>query len=347
MDGISARLDEKIPNAREAKGPIPTLQPQLPTPYTTASTKKMDELSVEMEGMEAEEVKQEIENEEGGATISKAELGKANNLIRMEYEDTEVWAQYKEELGRRMKEREQELEEKRLKSEAELTRRAEGLQAQLASVVKYPQRERMTDPDGYTLALDEEADYWKGKYLSLDDKFAELCARNEEMNRESMEKERATFGEFGKAMRKQRKEMEKEKEMPTGSPYEDQSGYKKEVEDMVPVAPPVTTKKAAKRQAKKAAAPAKTPTTSGATAIVVHGIPCQRPMADIIRDAKVTGMQGILGARWLLARARREGKNTSSVVIYTSFEFVRLGARIKFRGKWLPVELYDPDRRRE
>lgn len=285
-------------NAREADAPIPTLQPQLPTPYATPSTKKMDELLVEMEGLEAEEVKREIENEEGWVTFPKVELGKANSLIRKEYEDTEVWAQEKEELGRRMKEREQE-EEKRLKSEAELTRRVEGLQAQLASVVKYPRRERMTDPDGHILALDEEADYWKGKYLSLDDKFAELYARNEEMSRESMEKERAMFGEFGKAKRKQRKGKGKGKEKP---PYEDQSSYKKDVEDVVSVAPPPdTTKISAERHARKPAAPAKKHMRSGATAIVVHGVPCQRAMADVILDARVTGLQGVLAARWLLA----------------------------------------------
>jgi len=51
-------------------------------------------------------------------------------------------------------------------------------------------------------------------------------------------------------------------------------------------------------------------------AFVVHGIPCQRPMADTIQDVKKTGMRGIMGARWLMGGQRRARKTTSSVVIF-------------------------------
>ena len=48
-------------------------------------------------------------------------------------------------------------------------------------------------------------------------------------------------------------------------------------------------------------------------AIVVHGVPCQRSMAQVIQDA---GGKEIMGVRWLLEEKRRVGKVTSSVVIF-------------------------------
>jgi len=336
--------------AKVAKTSDPTLQPQLPTPDAAISTKKVDELSV---GVEVEEGK----SENGGVTISRAEsvrtdrehngdrevwaeersepaemgaegCSEVTELVRKQREfsaeRTELLAQLaeakkeKEELGRRMREKEQELDGKRLKLEAELTNMVEGLQAQLTAVVKYPSRERMTDPDGYILTLDEEADYWKEKYWSLGDRFAELCARNEKKGEKKGEK--------------------------------NERGKGRETKDI----PPVTKKPVAKRQAAKPAArppqaakPQLRTIKSGVTAIVVHGVPCRRPIADIIQDAKYTGLDGVLRARWLLGARRREGKSTSSVVIYTSFEFVKLGERIKFRGRWLPVDPYEPDRGKE
>ena len=302
-------------NAHKARVTKTPDQPQLPTPDATSSTKKVDELSVETPDaapstkevgglpVEMEELGVEVEGGDGWASAEKNRL--LTQLVEAKKE--------KEDLGRVMRTREQELEEKRLKSEAELTKVVEGLQAQLSAVVKYPSRERMTDPDGNVLALDEEADYWKEKYWNLDDKFAEICAKNE--------KKREQRGGKGKETK---------------------------------YIPPVTKKQAAQHQARKPAArsppaPKTQPKSigSGVTAIVVHGVHCQRPIAGIIQDAKYAGLEGVLGARWLLGQARREGKTTSSVVIYTSFEFVKLGDRIKFRGRWLPVNAYDPDRGRE
>ena len=113
--------------------------------------------------------------------------------------------------------------------------------------------------------------------------------------------------------------------------YEDLSEYEKEVEDVAPVTPPITKKQTTKRQVVPAKAekprPAKyKPTTKAidkerstdTKAFVVHGIPCQRPMADTIQDVRKAGIRGIIGARWLLGGQRRTGKATSSVVIFLS-----------------------------
>ncbi|KAF8427026.1 hypothetical protein EV426DRAFT_707267 [Tirmania nivea] len=90
--------------------------------------------------------------------------------------------------------------------------------------------------------------------------------------------------------------------------YEDLSGYEDEDEDEAPVvAPPTTKKQAAPRPAAKAGKsrpakipPQKTPPNDKLVkAVVIHGVPCQRPIADIIQDM---GVRGIMGARWLLGR---------------------------------------------
>jgi len=106
--------------------------------------------------------------------------------------------------------------------------------------------------------------------------------------------------------------------------YEDLSGYEDEDEAVV-AAPPATKKQAALRSAAKPAGkrsqPAKTtprsafPDDNGplVKAIVIHGVPYQRPMADTIQDV---GVKGIMGARWLLGGMRRLGKATSSVVVF-------------------------------
>ena len=69
-------------------------------------------------------------------------------------------------------------------------------------------------------------------------------------------------------------------------------------------------------------------------AFVVHGIPCQRPMADTIQDVRKTGVRGIVGARWLLGGQRRAGKTTSSVVIFLSIPIsfqVQAGMKVSQR----------------
>ncbi|KAF8430732.1 hypothetical protein BGX38DRAFT_1277770 [Terfezia claveryi] len=118
------------------------------------------------------------------------------------------------------------------------------------------------------------------------------------------------------------------------SPYKDLSDYEKEEDigkvgkDEAPVTPPVTKKQPVVHQmgsqvANPLAAKHKKPTKPvkveeeyfDPKAFVVHGILCQRPMADTMQDVRKTGMQGIIGARWLLGGHRRMGKTTSSVVI--------------------------------
>ena len=57
----------------------------------------------------------------------------------------------------------------------------EGKRKRQKSATKYPDRERMEDPDEYVLALDEEADYWQKRYWGLEDRFTDLCAIYEKM----------------------------------------------------------------------------------------------------------------------------------------------------------------------
>jgi len=135
--------------------------------------------------------------------------------------------------------------------------------------------------------------------------------------------------------------------------YEDLSGYEDEDEALV-AAPPATKKQAAPRSAAKPAGkrsqPAKTPPRSASPddngplvkAMVIHGVPCQRPIADTIQDV---GVKGIMGARWLLGGMRRLGKATSSVVVFFDRKLA-LGSHLKMRGRWLPIEAYDFDRGR-
>ena len=84
---------------------------------------------------------------------------------------------------------------------------------------------------------------------------------------------------------------------------------------------------------------------------MVHGIPCQQPMADTIQDVRKTGIRGIVGARWLLGGKRRASKTTSSVVIFLSIPIsfrVQGGqAGMKVTGRWLPIDAYDFERGRK
>ncbi|KAF8428404.1 hypothetical protein BGX38DRAFT_425686 [Terfezia claveryi] len=136
--------------------------------------------------------------------------------------------------------------------------------------------------------------------------------------------------------------------------YEDLSGYEGEDKDEAPVvAPPTTKKQAVPRPAAKAGKksrqvkipPQNTPPSnnSSAKAIVIHGVPCQRSMADIIQDM---GVRGILGARWLLGGNRRLGKATSSVVVFFDRKLA-IGSHLRMRGWWLPIEAYEFDRGRK
>ena len=140
--------------------------------------------------------------------------------------------------------------------------------------------------------------------------------------------------------------------------------YEKEVEDVAPVTPPITKSQTTKRQvvSAKAGKPQSVkykPTTKAidqersinTRAFVVHGIPCQRPMADTIQDVRKTGIRGIVGARWLLGGQRRAGKTTSSIVIFLSipisFQVQEGQAGMKVRGHWPPINAYDFDRGRK
>ena len=119
--------------------------------------------------------------------------------------------------------------------------------------------------------------------------------------------------------------------------YEDLSSYEEEDETLVPE-PPAKEKQAARRPAAKAekkSQPAKKPLRRPSPkndtlvkALVVHGIPCQRPLAELVQDV---GPGGIMGARWLLGGARRLGKTTSSVVIFFDKKLA-LGTHLKVKG---------------
>ncbi|KAF8428807.1 hypothetical protein EV426DRAFT_586136 [Tirmania nivea] len=133
--------------------------------------------------------------------------------------------------------------------------------------------------------------------------------------------------------------------------YEDLSGYEDEDEAPV-VAPPTTKKQAATRSAVRAGKnsrlvklppPTILPGDNRSKAIVIHGVPCQRPMADITEEI---GMRGIMGARWLLGGNRRLGKATSSVVVFFDRKLA-VGSHLKLRGRWLPIEAYDFERGRK
>jgi len=135
--------------------------------------------------------------------------------------------------------------------------------------------------------------------------------------------------------------------------YEDLPGYEDEDEALV-AAPPTTKKQAAPRQAARPAAwrsrAAKTrsrstsPNVNGplVKAMVIHGAPCQRPMADTVQDV---GMKRILWARWLLGGMRRLRKATSSVVVFFDNNLA-LGSHLKLSGCWLPIKANDFDRGR-
>jgi len=79
--------------------------------------------------------------------------------------------------------------------------------------------------------------------------------------------------------------------------------------------------------------------------MVIHGVPCHRPVAKITEEVG-EGLRGrkigIMGARWLVGGRGRLGKATSSVVVFFE-EVIRLGSQVRLRGRWLPVEVYDFD----
>jgi len=139
-------------------------------------------------------------------------------------------------------------------------------------------------------------------------------------------------------------------------PYEDLSSY--EDEDEAPVVPPTKIQAAPRPAAKKPVGRKSQPTKTApedipsthlrAKGMVIHGVPCHRPVAKIteqlgegLRGRKV----GIMGARWLVGGSRRLGKATSSIVVFFE-EVIRLGRQVRLGGRWLPVEAYDFDRGR-
>ena len=122
--------------------------------------------------------------------------------------------------------------------------------------------------------------------------------------------------------------------------YEDLSEYEKEAEVSAPRGAPTRTVRK-RPTVTRAAPPAVTNPAGNATshrALVVHGISCQQPVAATILDARRWG--NVLGARWLLGKSRREGKTTSSVVIFFDRE-VQVGPTMKIRGKGHSVAAYD------
>jgi len=140
-------------------------------------------------------------------------------------------------------------------------------------------------------------------------------------------------------------------------PYEDLSSY--EDEDEAPVVPLTKIQAAPRPAAKKPVGRKSRPTKTApedipsghirAKGMVIHGVPCHRPVAKIteqlgegLRGRKV----GIMGARWLVGGSRRLGKATSSVVVFFE-EVIRLGSQVRLGGHWLPVEAYDFDRGRK
>jgi len=88
--------------------------------------------------------------------------------------------------------------------------------------------------------------------------------------------------------------------MPHYREYEDLSSYEEEDKALV-VAPQATKKQAARHPGAKAgkkSPPAKTPPPPTENhlvkAMVVHGVPCQRPLADHMQEV---GAKGVMGAQ--------------------------------------------------
>jgi len=75
---------------------------------------------------------------------------------------------------------------------------------------------------------------------------------------------------------------------------------------------------------------------------LIHGVPCERTMADTIQNV---GVKVTMGARWLLGGMRRLGGATSPVVVFF-YRKLALGSHLKVRGHWLPIEAYGFDRGR-
>jgi len=82
-----------------------------------------------------------------------------------------------------------------------------------------------------------------------------------------------------------------------------------------------------------------------AKAFIIHGIPCQRPIAATVRDVRRAGFN-VTWARWLVGARRRLGKPRSSVVIYLDAEIpiYTEDGWLLVRGRRLPIEVYDFDR---
>jgi hypothetical protein len=152
-----------------------------------------------------------------------------------------------------------------------------------------------------------------------------------------------------------RKEDTVMKEVDEFSPYEDLSEYEKEEEESRD--PPPRSQKPKKNQGGKPRPPKNNKQAKAIDqewvdmkAFVVHGVSCHRPPADITQDLRKIGMRGIIGARWLVGEQRRKEKTTSSVVIFldntVSFHVQDGHSRMKIRGRWHPIEVYDFNRGR-
>ena len=127
--------------------------------------------------------------------------------------------------------------------------------------------------------------------------------------------------------------------------YEDLSYYENVVEDVAPVTSPVINIQTTKLRVRAwKARPPKDKRTTKITnneaiidtkAFVVHGTPCQSPMANTTQDVRKACVRGIVGA---IGGQRRAAKATSSVVIFLDIPIsfpVRGGQAVI--QVWLPI----------
>jgi len=173
-----------------------------------------------------------------------------------------------------------------------------------------------------------------------------------------VERQRRNEGEKGKAdVQRPPNEMPKDATVMAevdGSPaYEDLSEYEKEIGDVwdpTPQSPKTKSTQGGEPRPPKHKKQAKAVIQehTGNRAFVVHGIHCQRPLADITQDLRRAGIRGIMGTRWLVGEQRRKDKTTSSVVIFldrtASFHAQDGQLWMKIRGCWHPIDEYDLNR---
>jgi hypothetical protein len=243
---------------------------------------------------------------------------------------------------KKVKEREKELSEVVIHLHRELKQAAEAAQG-LSQQKESPKKQEMVEvgiqatPNMVSVATEPDLQIGKEK---------------EEKQKKAREKKKGKE-KSGKIEQSPLKEDTVMREADRSSPYEDLSEYEKEVDDWVasPAARKPTKGPAGKpRPAKNRHSTRAADQEVSTKAFVVHAISCNRPAADTTQDLRRIGMRGILGSRWLLGEHRRAGKATSSVVIFldreVSFQTQDSQLKMKIRGRWHPVSVYDFDRGR-